>query len=187
MSKLSAASTALTFLSAAGVVATSFLVAKAAPKASILLKKAEVEKGEKLTNLEKIKVAGPVYIPSVAVGVSTIACIFGANMLNKRSQAALTSAYALLDNAYREYRGKVKELYGEDADHRVVEEVAKEQYEAGEFDIQEDELLFYDPNSLQYFVSTIDQVLQKTELEDGMECYYISTPFDVLPSMLNSW
>lgn len=188
MNKLSVASTALTFLSAAGVVATSIFVAKAAPKVSVLLDRAEKEKGEKLTKIEKIKLATPAYIPSIIVGASTILCIFGANILNKRSQASIASAYALLDNAYREYRGKVKELYGDDADRNVVTEIAKEKVrESEDLELPEDEQLFYDCNSLQYFVSTVDQVLQKTEMEDGMECYIISTPFDTIPSMMQSW
>ena len=180
MNKLSTASTVLTFASAVGVVATSIFVAKAAPKASILLEKAEKEKGDKLTNIEKVRTSIPVYIPSIVVGASTVVCIFGANILNKRYQASLTSAYALLDSAFREYRSKENELYGDDADLKINTEMAKDRYE-DDAELSEEEELFYDCSTHQYFVSTIDQVLQKTSLEDGMECYLISTPFDTLP------
>ena len=105
--------TILTFLGAAGVVATSIAAAKATPKAMALLEKTKEEKGEELTKLEMVKVAGPAYIPAVAIGASTIACIFGANALNKKTQASIMSAYALLNTSYKQYKSKVKELYGE--------------------------------------------------------------------------
>lgn len=44
------------------------------------------------------------YSPAVAIGASTIACIMGANALNRRQQVALTSAYALDQNSYKEYK-----------------------------------------------------------------------------------
>ena len=45
----------------------------------------------------------------------SIVCIFGANVLNKKWQASIASAYALLDSLYKDYKNKVKELYGDDA------------------------------------------------------------------------
>ena len=105
-------STILTCAGAVGLVTTSVMAVKATPKALKKIEEAKEEKGEELTNLETIRVAGPTYIPTVLVGVSTIACIFGANVLNKRNQAALASAYALLDTSFKEYKGKLKEIYG---------------------------------------------------------------------------
>ena len=100
-------STILTCVGALGVVTTSVLAVKATPKALALIEAAKEEKGEELTPVETVQVAGPVYIPAIVTGVSTIACIFGANALNKRQQAALMSAYALLDSSYKEYKAKV--------------------------------------------------------------------------------
>ena len=187
MNKSLCASTILTCIGAIGVIATGIVTAKTVPKASKLLEKAEEEKGEELTVIEKIKTAGPVYIPAITIGASTIACIFGANILNKRTQASLASAYALIDNSYKEYRNKVKVLYGEEAEQKIVVVVAKDQYEEYEEEIPEGEQLFYDINSMQYFTSTVDQVLQKTVTDDGLECYIISTPFDTLPYPFVSW
>jgi len=120
-------STILTCIGAVGVVLTAVTAAKATPKAIKILEKAKEEKGEELTKLETIASAGPAYIPSMAIGVSTIACIFGANILNKRQQAALTSAYALVDSSYKKYRTKLKELYGEEADIQVREAIINDE------------------------------------------------------------
>lgn len=144
------ASTILTYIGSAGVVATAVLAVKATPKAVRLIDHAEEEKGEKLTKLEIVGIAGPAYIPTIMTGVTTIACIFGANVLNKRQQAALMSAYAFLDNSYKEYKNKVQELYGEDANALIRESIAKDKYEEG--DKPEDgKELFYDEFSGRYF------------------------------------
>jgi hypothetical protein len=122
-------STILTCIGAAGTIGTAILAAKATPKAILLIEEAEKEKEEELTKLETVCVAAQAYIPSVVMGISTLVCIFGANSLNKRQQAALTSAYALLNTSYKEYKDKFKELYGEEASNRVIEEIAKDKYE----------------------------------------------------------
>lgn len=153
-------STILTCVGGVGVIVTSVLAVKATPKALELLERAEAEKGEKLTKLEVVKVAGPSYIPAAAVGVSTIACIFGANILNKRQQASLASAYALLDNSYKEYKKKVTEMYGEDADRTVREEIAKDTYEEKNIAYDGEKQLFYDQFSGRYFESTMADVIR---------------------------
>lgn len=151
------APTILSAMGGVGVVATAVMAVKATPKALALIEKAEAEKSEKLTKVEVVKTASVVYIPTVLVGAGTIACIFGANVLNKRQQAALMSAYALLDSSYKEYKAKAVELYGEDADNNIKEAIAKDKYENA--DIPGDgELLFYDSFSGQYFKSTMANV-----------------------------
>lgn len=157
-------STILTCAGGAGVVATAVLAVKATPKAMMLLEHAKEEKGEDLTKFEVIKAAAPAYIPTVLIGVSTIACIFGANTLNKYQQGSLMSAYALLDSSYKEYKSKVVDLYGEDADSRVREEIAKDKYVGDGITPDNDKVLFYDEFSGRYFQSTTVNVL-KAEYE----------------------
>lgn len=156
-------STILTCVGAVGVVTTAVLAVKATPKALDLLREAEAEKGEELTVLEKVQVAGPAYIPAAVTGASTIACIFGANALNKRQQATLMSAYALLDNSYKEYKQKVEELYGDEAGAKIRAEIAKDRIDEAEATEEDDgKLLFFDDYSSRYFRATIEQV-QKAE------------------------
>ena len=131
------ASTILTYAGGAGVIATSVMAVKATPKAFALLENAKTKKGEGLTKLEKIKVAGIEYIPAIIMGVSTIICIFGANALNKRQQAALISAYALLNNSYKDYKKKLAELYGEYAVEEIKKEIAKDKYEKCSYPLED--------------------------------------------------
>lgn len=155
--------TILTCVGAAGVVATTVTAVKATPKAISLIEEARAEKGEELTKLEVVKAAGPVYIPSLLLGASTIACIFGANVLNKKNQAAITSAYVLLDNSYKEYKKKVEELYGEGAHQNVITEIAKDRYndeDLSDLEFEDGERLFYDEYSKQYFEAMPEAVIK---------------------------
>lgn len=153
------ASTILSYLGSAGVVATTVMAVKATPKALSLMEDAEEKKGEKLSKWEKVNVAGPVYIPSVITGVATVACILGANVISKRQQATLISAYALLDTSYREYKKKTDELYGEEAGQHIREEIAKDKY-AGDSELLDDNKeLFFDFYSGRYFESTKEAVM----------------------------
>lgn len=154
------ASTILTCIGAVGVVATAITAVRATPKVVRLLDACEEEKGDKLSKTEVIKVAGPHYIPSMLLGAGTIACIFGANTFNKRQQAALMSAYALADNSYKEYKKKVEELYGEEADKEVKAAIARDKYADNDIKIGDNEKLFYDEFSGQYFESTTKKVIE---------------------------
>lgn len=153
-------STVLTIAGGAGVIATTVTAVKATPKALELISSAEKEKGEELTKSEKIKIAGPKYVPSILIGSATLACIFGANILNKRHQAALVSAYTLVDSSFKEYKRKVAELYGEDANKEVTRKIAEDRYEEYELEEKENTKLFFDNYSMRYFESTMEDVLR---------------------------
>lgn len=147
--------TILACVGAAGVVTTAVMAVRATPKAMRILEVATDEKGEDLTKLEIVKLAGPSYIPSIAFGVSTIACIFGANVLNKQQQAAITSAYIFLDKTYKEYKNKVAELFGEDANDRIRESIAKDKYDdEEEHKIEGDVCIFYEEHFGKFFERT---------------------------------
>ena len=166
-------STLLTCLGGIGLIATAVTAVKATPKVLNLLEEAKEEKGEDLTKWETVKTAAPSYIPSVLIGASSLVCIFGANVLDKRQQASLASAYALIDNSYKKYKNKMVELYGEETHKNVVDaiaiEKAKDTYihagnvftDCTQF-LEEDRsepVLFYDEFGKRYFESSIEQVI----------------------------
>lgn len=150
----------LTCASVAGVVGTTILAAKATPKAIKLLEKAENEKQEPLTVIEKVKFAGPAYIPTAVVGLSTVVCIVGINVLSKRQQAGIASAYALLDSSFKEYKKKIADIYGKEGDEKIREEIAKDNCKNVIKNKSEKSVLFYDEFSKRYFESTLYKVQQ---------------------------
>lgn len=166
-------STILTVLAGVGVVVTTISSSKATIEALDIIEQAEQEKGEELTTSEKVKTVGKFYIPSVIFGTATIACIFGANILNKKQQASLASAYALIDNSYREYKRKLIELHGEETHQSVIDAIAVEKAKDMYIDAPAltsnnslnlenstyQKELFYDELSNRYFETTLDQVM----------------------------
>lgn len=167
-------STVLSVAGGVGVILTAVTAVKATPKALEVLEEAKEKKGSELTRLEKVKIATPTYIPSILIGVGTITCIFGANVMSKRHQAALVSAYTLVDTSFKEYKNKLKELYGEETHNNVIDALAIEKVDrdwtvSGAYfdqscdltteDACGDPVLFYEENSGRYFESTIEQVL----------------------------
>lgn len=124
-----AAPTILTVVSAAGVVATAALAVRATPKALKCIEAAKAvkkaENGGNLTRMETIGACWQCYVPAAATGIAVIGCIFGANALNRRQQAALVSAYALVSRSYNDCQRKVKELHGIDAHRGIMEALGR--------------------------------------------------------------
>ena len=166
-------SAALTIAGGVGVIATTILAVKATPKATQLIEKAKKDKGEELTNAEIVQAAWKPYVPAAVVGAGTISCIFGANLLNGRNQAALVSTAAVISSSFKKYKHKLIELYGKETHEKVVDAIAIE--EAREVGITADCLgmltcltdeeacgdpvLFYDSFENRYFECTFEQVI----------------------------
>lgn len=60
------------------------------------------------------------YGPSVVVGITSIVCIFASNNILRKRGAALAAAYSALDCSFSEYRNRVVDKYGEDADKEFM-------------------------------------------------------------------
>ena len=150
--------TILTVIGSTGVVITAVLAVKGTPKALKLIEEAKMTKGDELTVGETVQVAWKPYIPAVISCVSTILCIVGANYLNVQKQKNLMSAYMLLDNAFKEYRNRVSERYGEEVDKEFSHDLVRKQLE--EMDGIYTETLFFEFNSMRFFEADIHKVLQ---------------------------
>lgn len=164
--------TILAVIGAVGVVATAVTAVRATPRAIDLLDEArhqkwmdadcptQYEKDYELTPVEMIQATWQCYVPSVLIGSATIVCIFGSNALNKRQQAALTSAYIFLEQSYKNYRSKVIELLGTETDKEIQSEIVKDK--AKEEDIStprsDEVLLFYEDHYGKFFERTMLEV-----------------------------
>lgn len=169
----------LSCCSSIGVIASVALAVRATPKA---MRKIESDSARRhngnpnaYSKIEAMESAWKFYIPSAIVSASTIACILGAAVLNQRQQSAIAGAYALTSSTYQAYKDKVKELFGEEAHQKVLDEITKDDckrthitaqtigYNSSlDFESENDEpkKLFYDSFSRRYFESTVDSVLQ---------------------------
>ena len=162
-------STILTFVGTAGVIFTAVSAVKATPKALKLIEDRKEELNvEELPKIEVAKATWECYIPATVIGMSTIACIMGANILNKKNQAAIISAYSLLDNAFKEYKEHANKVYGEDADKEIRRSIVQDHCSDTSVKPEGDKHLFFDMNSNRYFESTLMEVYRaEYELNRG--------------------
>jgi len=160
--------TILTALGIVGVVGTAVTAVRATPKALRLIKakKDELET-DKLTPMELVQTTWRCYIPSVLIGIGTVTCIVGIGVMDKRNQAALMSAYTMLNESYKQYRKAAKKVYGDDADSKIQAEVAKETYisadglgvYSADMDPESEKILCYDMFSKRYFTATMAAIV----------------------------
>lgn len=153
----------LTGLGVAGVFSTAVMAAKATPKALDILEQKEQYKqqeyGQPLTRFEKALVMIPAYIPTILMGTATTACIIGANHINQVKQASLMAAYTYLDSEYKAYQQKTKEIFSEEGEKKVREELEKERFIHKEYGDPGEKKLFYDEFSNRYFEMSIHELL----------------------------
>lgn len=156
-----------------GVIATSVAVAIASPKAKERLQYEEDNKDEDLTKWETVKTLVPVYGLSVILGVATIGCIVGSNFANKKQIASLSAALAVGGRYVHRYKDKVKELFGDEMDQTIDEEIKVEHPDDTVFTYESwsqildnssennpgTPMLFYDLASGTFFEKTLEQVL----------------------------
>lgn len=154
------ASTILTYAGAVGMIGTIVLAVKATPKAMRACTDAQMEKGTtQLTKLEVAKAAAPVYLPTALAGTGTLICFLGANVLSRRQQASLISAYAALEQAFADYRDKVISFGGKELDRAVTDAVQAEQQDKEDDRPPWDEVqTFYLQGYPKFFEKTMEEV-----------------------------
>lgn len=69
------------------------------------------------------------YGSSVILGALSIASILTSNNILRGRNVALAAAYATVDKSYKEYRGRVREKYGEEADKELTFDIKAKEVE----------------------------------------------------------
>lgn len=145
-------------------IGTTVLAVKATPKAMRLIKEAEEEKGERLTKPEVVKTCWKCYIPAAVTGVTSIACIVGADSVHAKRSAAIATAYKLSEAAFSEYKEKVVEAIGEKKEQAIKEKIVKEKVEkhpvsqSNVIITNNGETLCFDAAIGRYFKSDIEKI-----------------------------
>lgn len=115
------------------------------------------------------------YVPPLISGVTSAACIFSANTINLRRQAAALSLYTVSETALREYRDKAAEIIGEKKAAEIQEEVMKDRVTANPPSegqlilVAGKDQLFYDSLTGQYFKSDIERI-RKAQNDINAKC-----------------
>ena len=95
------------------------------------------------------------YGPAVVVGGVSIAALTGSHIQLTRRNAALTAAYAIVEEAFREYRDRVKTVVGEDRELDIYRGTHTEtvKNELG----QKEEQRSFDPNKRSMYSRIFDE------------------------------
>ena len=110
-----------------GVIATSVLVAKEAPKASKKLEEV-VEEDKKKALLQKGTIVFKSYWPAILCGVGTIASIVASTIISKRTEASLIATATVLSQGWNKYKYKVKELLGPEVNDKITNAISHDEY-----------------------------------------------------------
>ena len=113
-------------LGTAGGISAVIFAVKATPKAHEVLVKAADEKPEKLTVWDKIKAAGPIYIPAAGMELFSLICFWGAHGIDVKRQAILASVASTAETALQEYQRKVVEMIGDKGEREVRNAIAQD-------------------------------------------------------------
>lgn len=172
----------MAFAASAGVIGTAVTASIATPKAVKKIKDDSIQKHDgdanAYTKTEAVISAWKYYLPAFSIGASTVTCIFGMNILSRHQQAAIAGAYTLVSTSYKEYKDKLKELFGEETHNAVEDAIMKEKckdvhitcpgfadcstldFDTAECEDPEVTRTFYDSFSKRYFESTISKVIE---------------------------
>lgn len=117
-----------------------------------------------LNKREIVRLTWKLYLPTIAMGIATIACVIGANRISLRRNAALASLYGLTEAAFKEYQTKVVETIGKNKELKIRDEVSADRIKKnplGENEViftGKGEVMCYDSLSGRYFKSDIEQI-----------------------------
>ena len=79
----------------------------------------DAEKDKKIVRVQTAVKVAKLYAPSIAVGVVSIGAIFASNNIMRKRNIALGAAYATVDRAFKDYRNRVVDRFGEELDKEL--------------------------------------------------------------------
>lgn len=162
----------LTTFGAVGVITTAYLSGRAGFKAGQIvvaefIERMDLESTEpvpELTLKEQFNLTWKCYLPPVATGALTVAAVIGANQIGMRRAAAMTTALAVSERAFDEYRAKVLEKVGEKKANVIRDEVVQDQMDRNPIGSKEiiitgnGEVNVYETYTGRYFKSSVETI-----------------------------
>lgn len=122
-----------------------------------------------------------IYAPVAILTVGSLACFVGGHVLSQRKLKAMSMAYSVLNNRFMTYRNKVNELFGPDADEKVKEAIAEDEFKKIQYIRFDDKQMFYDGMLDEFFWST------KEEVKDAIYAMNRTFTGGGYPVSVNDW
>lgn len=141
--------TILSVIAVGGLIGTTISAIKETPKINELLD----ELDDDTTKMDKVILLAKGYKFTLLFGGATAMCILGSDILSRAKYERLYSSYVCLANTFQQYRNKIKEVYGEDAETEIINSIRKDKKELTNID---EEILLYDPYTDKYIECTMN-------------------------------
>ena len=161
----------LTGIGVAGVVSTAVLSAKAGYRHGVQ----NAVHGAPEDRKQAVKECYKHYIPTAAVGATTITAIIFSNTISSKRNAAIASLYTITDLAFKEYKDKIIETVGEKKHEEVLDEIASDRVAkdapppGNQVLIGKGEVLTYDSLTGRYFMCDM-QDIRAAQNEINAQC-----------------
>ena len=141
--------TILSVIAVGGLIGTTISAIKETPKVNELLD----ELDDDTTKMDKVILLAKGYKFTLLFGGATAMCILGSDILSRAKYERLYSSYVCLANTFQQYRNKIKEVYGEDAETAIINSIRNDKKELTNID---EEILLYDPYTDKYIDCTMN-------------------------------
>ena len=141
--------TILSVIAVGGLIGTTISAIKETPKVNELLD----ELDDDTTKMDKVILLAKGYKFTLLFGGATAMCILGSDILSRAKYERLYSSYVCLANTFQQYRNKIKEVYGEDAETAIINSIRNDKKELTNID---EEILLYDPYTDKYIECTMN-------------------------------
>lgn len=69
------------------------------------------------------------YAPAAVLGVASVSCMLGSNVILRKRLALATTAYAAMETGFKEYRGRVAERFGKELDRELFYNIKAQEIE----------------------------------------------------------
>lgn len=176
----------LTAVGVVGTISTAILTHRAAIKTERSIKDVEADEQRYLDRREAFNLVWTHYIPPVATGVLTIACVVGANQVGGRRAAVAAAAYSISERSFEEYRSKVVEKMGDKPERALRDEIAQDRindnpmHEGNLVVVGGGDVLCYEMYTGRYFrssVETLKKAVNEVNFEINANNYACLTDF----------
>lgn len=107
------------------------------------------------------------YAPAVVVGVVSIGALTGSHVQLSRRNAALMAAYSVVQNAYEEYRNRVRDQLGEEKELALYHGEVAEKEEKGK------KRKSIDPNKMSPYARFFDEYSPRWEKDPELNRLYV--------------
>lgn len=111
------------------------------------------------------------YAPSVIIGVASIGALTGSHIQLTRRNSALMAAYATVQQAYLEYRDRVREALGEERELDIFHGAESETITNDEG--KKEVVKVVDPNKMSIYAKCFDEGLPNWEKDSELNRLYI--------------